>query len=356
MFAVAWLVACLLVAADSPSPPVRVAGDFSLLAVGDYAFPAGKYDATLDRRGPAFLDAVRPLIDAADVRFLNLETPVTERPFALVKEYLYRMPAHRLGWVIDAGFNLLSLANNHMGDAGEVGVQDTEAALREAAAGRRVAWAGAGDHLGGDDLQGPWGSIRFFAVSCTKYGQVAKPGDWLTRAIRAARAEGRTVVVSAHCGVEYVHQPPAFVVRLYRSLVDAGADVVIGHHPHVVQGVETRGPGVILYSLGNFALSSLTRRHLQTGARMYGLMARIEFEGGRPARVVLIPTWASNSAALVVGDERLEPTPFRPLPAHGMFARRITEEIQTFSAAVEGNRTRIEFRDDTGVVRLGEGR
>jgi poly-gamma-glutamate synthesis protein (capsule biosynthesis protein) len=347
------VVAVVLLATPATA---RDKGDFSMLAGGDFAFPAGKWDREIEAIGPAFLDGIRPLLDDSDVRFLNLEAAVTDRPFAVAKEYQYRMPAARLRWAIDGGFNLISLANNHMGDAGEGGVADTEAALRSVAGERKVAWAGAGSRLDGDVLEGTWGRVSFVAISCTRYGQVAKPGPAVLRRIRAAREDGDTVVVSAHCGTEYRHEPPRDVVALYRSLVDAGADVVIGHHPHVVQGVEVRGRGVILYSLGNLALASLTRRHLETGARMYGLLAHVEFEGGRPARVRLLPTWASNSDPLVAEGDRLAPTPFRPLRIRGALARRALAELAEFSKAIPGNATRIAVRDDEGFVEIGGAR
>lgn len=350
--AAGFLAALAVGLAAAPAGAEGGRGTFTLFAAGDYAFPAGKYDAVLDRTGPAFLDAVRPLLKQAQARFLNLEAPVTERPFAMDKEYQYRMPPHRLGWALDAGFNLVSVANNHMGDTGEAGVADTEAAL--AARGAAVAWAGAGSHPEGADLALADGTVvRLIALSCTRYPLVSKPGPWVAREIAAARKAGKVVVVSAHCGTEYRHEPDPGVVALYRGFVDAGADLVIGHHPHVVQGVEVRRHGVILYSLGNFALASMTARHRRTGARMYGLVALADFAGGRLERVRLVPTWASNNESLEVGGARLAPTPFRPLPATGAFGRRVLDEVAAFSSGIDGNRTRIALDGDVGVVEVG---
>ena len=76
--------------------------------------------------------------------------------------------------------------------------------------------------------------------------------DFLRQDVKTARGEADLVIVSMHWGKEYDHRPTDFQKALGRIAMDAGADLVIGHHPHVIQGIEFRGRGVIAYSLGNF--------------------------------------------------------------------------------------------------------
>jgi poly-gamma-glutamate synthesis protein (capsule biosynthesis protein) len=93
-------------------------------------------------------------------------------------------------------------------------------------------------------------------------------------AVAAARAQkADVVIVSVHGGEEYADQPPARTRALLHAFVDAGADVVVGHHPHVVQGVEWYSGRPIFYSLGN-ALMQMHRDHEWTG---FGLFARVTF-------------------------------------------------------------------------------
>jgi poly-gamma-glutamate synthesis protein (capsule biosynthesis protein) len=82
------------------------------------------------------------------------------------------------------------------------------------------------------------------------------------------------VVVSFHWGGEGLSAPRQYQVEAARSAIDAGADVIIGHHPHVLQGIERYGRGVIFYSLGNFAFGSMSRHAASS------VMARITLDGG----------------------------------------------------------------------------
>jgi poly-gamma-glutamate synthesis protein (capsule biosynthesis protein) len=93
----------------------------------------------------------------------------------------------------------------------------------------------------------------------------------LQDAVRKADVAADHVIISFHWGIEYQHQPSSAQRRLARASIDAGADVVLGHHPHVLQGVERYKNGLIAYSLGNFVFD-------QSGAdRSESVIARIGF-------------------------------------------------------------------------------
>ncbi len=338
-------------AASADQSPLPEAGHFELLAAGDFTMHEGLFDQAAEDVGPACLDGVRELLAGARLKFLNLETPVTARPFALAKQFLHRMPAHRLQWLLDGGFNLLSLANNHMADAGEGGIADTVESLTSVGSKRPVAFAGAGPNLHGTDVDVDGTKVRFLAVACNGGSKnVAQPGPWVLADIARAREDGKTVIVSAHCGQEFHHTPDAGTVAMYRNWIDAGADVVLGHHPHVVQGVELRGPGVIFYSLGNFVFSSLTKRHLKIGARFYGMLGLVSFVHGRVSGVRVVPLWVSGMEKLSSADGDLRPRHLRPQVLHGAFARETLERFSDFSAQIPGNSTRFEVQGDMGVA------
>jgi poly-gamma-glutamate synthesis protein (capsule biosynthesis protein) len=103
--------------------------------------------------------------------------------------------------------------------------------------------------------------------------------------VSRCKEDGGIVIVVAHCGLEYVPFAPPYVVQAFRALADAGADAVVGHHPHVPQGVEWRGRTPILYSLGNFAFYQQTDLH----HRKIGFFVTLHVSGDRVAHVDLHP-------------------------------------------------------------------
>jgi poly-gamma-glutamate synthesis protein (capsule biosynthesis protein) len=103
--------------------------------------------------------------------------------------------------------------------------------------------------------------------------------------IGRCKEDGGTVIAIAHCGLEYVPFAPPYVVEAFRAMADAGADAVIGHHPHVPQGVEWRGRTPIVYSLGNFAFFQQTDLH----HRKIGLFVTLRLDRGRVTYVDLHP-------------------------------------------------------------------
>jgi poly-gamma-glutamate synthesis protein (capsule biosynthesis protein) len=103
--------------------------------------------------------------------------------------------------------------------------------------------------------------------------------------VRRAKMRGDFVIAIGHAGLEYIPFPPPYVVAAFRALSDAGADAVIGHHPHVPQGLETRRGRLIAYSLGNFAFFQTPRLHY----RRAGFFVSLEVQGGRLASYAVHP-------------------------------------------------------------------
>ena len=163
-------------------------------------------------------------------------------------------------------------------------------------------------------------------------------------------------MVSVHAGSEYVHQPTLAIAQQYRALIDAGADLVIGHHPHVIQGVERYRDGVIAYSLGNFSFSTYSVRHRAQGVRMYSLVVRASVQQGHIQQLELVPLWVDNAAAWQLGDRVLDPRPAEPQLLGGRFARFVLDEVERFSAAVPGARaTKLHRIGSRAFVDLGHG-
>ncbi len=105
------------------------------------------------------------------------------------------------------------------------------------------------------------------------------------------------VIVSMHAGFEYQPQPNAQQRQFARAAIDAGAAMVVGHHPHVTQPVEVYGNGVIFYSLGNLAFDQFQRKETQRG-----LIADVRFEGDRLSTYSMIPVDIVRTVPKVAGS------------------------------------------------------
>lgn len=159
-----------------------------------------------------------------------------------------------------AGFRLLSAANNHIMDFGFAACQDTLYFLKE----QGIMTAGCGRNLA-EARKPAILTMRGKRIGLLAYadnsGQFARPGQagvapikkkYLLEDIKALRPQVDILVVSLHADLEFVAYPAPWRVRLSRRLIEAGADVILQHHPHVPQGIERYREGLIAYSLGSF--------------------------------------------------------------------------------------------------------
>jgi poly-gamma-glutamate synthesis protein (capsule biosynthesis protein) len=197
---------------------------------------------------------------------VNLETSITARGTAQPKEYRFRTSPAALRALSAAGVDVVTMANNHAVDYGPVGLTDTLAARRASpipvvgigsnaadayapailtVKGQRIAVLGASQLM-------DWTLQHFAAGSRTPGVAGARPVDQLVRAVRAARTKADVVVVYLHWGTERKGCPDAVQQQAARALSAAGADVVVGAHPHVTQGAGWLGATYVDYSLGNF--------------------------------------------------------------------------------------------------------
>jgi poly-gamma-glutamate synthesis protein (capsule biosynthesis protein) len=213
------------------------------------------------------LALARPLLAAADLAVANLEGQLTGAPRQNAGYYLTGEPRHV---ALLAGLDLVSLANNHATDNGREGLAESIATLR--AAGIRTVGGG----LNQAEAQAPaileQGGLRLgvlaynfipptLAATAAAAGAANYDEAAALAAVRALRPQVDVLVVTPHWGVEYQPRPSSQQRRVARVLVEAGADAVIGHHPHVVQSLEWleregRRPALVAYSLGNFVFDS----------------------------------------------------------------------------------------------------
>ena len=235
----------------------------TLVACGDIGL-YGRLEKKLLREGPSsILGATIDVFKNADFVFGNLEGPVSDsgQRHSLPPPYpALRMNPKSISFLKEGGFDIVSLANNHMLDYGAEALLDTSERLD----GAGILHFGAGKNE--DEAYAPIiANIKGVGIGFIGFhegGAVAKPdrpGACLfnkknaINAIRELRKRVDIVVVSFHFGFDYFTCPSPYHIRLCRRFIDEGADLILGHHPHVPQAVEKYKNGLIAYSLGNFA-------------------------------------------------------------------------------------------------------
>ena len=277
----------LLVAATAAFPDGIV-----ITAVGDIML-AGQGSRTLTARGfdHAFAGTAVEL-RKGDILVGNLEAPITSGGTEFTgKKFRFRTRPEAAEALSRAGFTVLTLANNHIMDFGAEGLAETLSHLDRA----RILHAGAGATLAEARREAlvtvKGRRVAFLAYSLTFpvefYAGAGNPGaaqgvDGRVRDdIIRARGTADYVVVSFHWGEELARTPKPYQQKAARAAIDAGADLVLGHHPHVLQGIERYRGKTILYSLGNFAFGSLSRSAERS------MIARITFDStGQTVEVV----------------------------------------------------------------------
>ena len=233
----------------------------TVAAVGDLMF-ARDIVTLMQQHGPAYpFERVAPLLSGNDLLIGNLEGTFTDRGEPLDKRYTFRAPPTLAGTLRSAGFDAVTLANNHTLDFGPVGLRDTLDVLD----GLGVAYFGAG--LDRREAEAPLilqaggafvALLGFSAVRSSVFAEGEEPGVARAEAaavaasVAAIHAAVDFVIVVFHFGTEYDATPTEQQRELAAAAADAGAALVIGHHAHTLQPWERRGNALILYGLGNF--------------------------------------------------------------------------------------------------------
>jgi len=260
-----------LAAEPEPLPPVLpdyAAMRLVIAATGDIMLGTDFPDNRLpDDDGESFLRAVTPTLAAADIAFGNLEGVLMDGGQAEKKCqnpaacYLFRSPTRYAAHLRNAGFDVMSLANNHARDFGEAGRSSSMYALRQTGI----------HHSGREGDVASWESgelrIAMIAFSPTKESWPLLEIDVAVAEVTRLAEKHDIVIVSFHggaegfagaerigFGMEYAYgEQRGDVVKFSRAVVDAGADLVLGHGPHVPRAMEIYRDRLIAYSLGNFA-------------------------------------------------------------------------------------------------------
>ena len=298
----------------------------TILVASDWA-PIRAFEPIIRDAPESIYGDLLPVLRGADLRLVNCECALTSAGKAVWKSgAVFKGEPTDVAGLAAVPFDVACLANNHVLDYGVAGLRETlrvlaRAGLRTVGAGLTDAQAlaplsqrvnGQSIHIvnvsEGEDLTASTGGPGVFGWDIALAAAQA----------RALKKLGGVVLVIAHCGLEYVPFPPPYVVAAFRSLIEAGADCVIGHHPHVPQGIEWWCGRPIIYSLGNFVFYQPTTLH----HRKTGFCVSLRCEGGRISTLQLHPYRITDS-----GLRRLDPKEAQA------FGRDLTRLSHPFSTA-----------------------
>ena len=328
-----------------------VAGDvIPHQAVREAAASAGPDEAGWQ----ALFSDVSDVFKSANFGFVNLETPVAPAHSKGSKPFMFDAPVVLLDALKASGVRIVSFANNHVMDQGWAGFAETREHLRDEgllfagsgdtaqtgwqptiteANGIKVRWLGMTRWLNGnrnpDKDDQP--HVNFFPYPGESGGAPGMDEAGVIAAVKTARAQCDLLVVSIHWGIEYAPAPRPEDVDIAHKMLDAGASVIVGHHPHVLQPLETYATvdgrnTVIFYSMGNF-LSNQSRTYVDglmpdkdgdPRDSMMGLFSAVRKDYGpggvrvELGHVGILPAWGENNRNDVASG-RAKTTLIRPI-------------------------------------------
>ncbi len=281
----------------------------------------------IDKKGAEPLLAnVRSIFEQSSIAFLNLEGPISDKGSrATWKEYTFEARTELADALALGGIDVVSLANNHAMDYGSKALLDTFPRL--SAVG--VHWAGAGADAAAASapalLITPAGMVAVLAFTDIIPGGFAagssSPGVNTTTpdrkamiaAVKKAAKKAKFVICSFHWGEEYKGRPNSTQRELAHAVIDAGADLVLGHHPHVLQGFEVYKDRLIAYSLGDFVWDHYSQETGET------VIVQVEIPGKGGPSFVLTPIYLDDVTGV-------------PSPVTGDHAASILKRVAGYSA------------------------
>ncbi|MEI1279035.1 CapA family protein [Leptospira venezuelensis] len=325
-----------------------------VLLGGDVMFNWGIRDTIKSKGELAPVKGLKSVFESADLRILNLETPVvSEKSWDHGKAYVFQAKESDLDSMSFLGVDLVSLGNNHAMDHGPEGLGETLRFLEN----RNIASIGAGKNL--DFAFRPWiwegkdTYLRVYSATNVAEGRSHYAGqtpgvmpldpelivkkfqmekiqlnssrfskrDKKTKAVSAGK---QFRILSLHWGVEYSPFPTIEQRKIARTLADGGLDIIVGHHPHIPQGIEKIGNTIVFYSLGNLIFGS------RNAYLNHNLIVILHIKKSKLINIELVP---------IFGKFQNEDHLVRPL--EGKEAENFLKEVAVLSQDL-GTKVRIE--------------
>lgn len=311
-------VLCTVEVSRNRTVTISTIGDCTLGS--DYSFNTNiNFQAFESVNGSAyFFQNVKAILENDDATFANLEGVFTDLTTRENKQYAFKGDPDYTQILLDGSVEVVTLANNHSSDYGEQSQKDTKQYLTNAGIDYCI-----GDTIAMQEIKGV--KTAFIGIYVLYDGMERE--EQVRTTIAEARAQGaQLVIVAFHWGSEKATQPDQIQTSLAHIAVDAGADLVVGHHPHVLQGIEKYNGKYIVYSLGNFCFGGNT-------------------SPSDTDTIIFRQTFTISDGA-VLDDDQIEIVPcsisgtsgyndYQPTPVTGTEADRIMERLNEYSAQFE---------------------
>lgn len=297
---------------------------------------AGSFNEYYDKYGENyFFDGVRDVFAEDDFTLVNLECVLSTSNDRVEKTWNMKGKPEYVGIMTNSSVEGCSLGNNHTFDYGQVGLDETRQVLDDAGI-----IFGFNDHTATYTTES---GLVIGIVSASQLSADEAHAAYIRDGIEKLREEGANLVIaSCHWGIEGDHYPNDYQKKLAHDVIDWGADVLIGSHPHVLQGIELYQGKVICYSLGNFCFGGNlnpvdkdTAIYRQTFTFVDGILQS-------DVQAKIIPCRLSSA------DSRNN---FQPAIAKGEKKKKIISDMNEYSAPYSS----VEF-DSSGKLEIGEGK
>lgn len=263
----------------------------TLLFTGDILLARSVNYQIWQHNNPSYpFEKVGEVLRAADLTFINLENPLVENCPLTNEGMIFCGDLRNVAGLVDAGIDVVGLANNHTLNYGQAGLEETVNILRKT--GLSPVCSG---EFATQDIRG-----LHFAFLAYNDVPARVDSERMEERIREAKETAAVVILYFHWGSEYTAYPNQRQQQLAHSAVEAGADLVIGSHPHWIQSVEIYQGAPILYSLGNFVFDQEWSRKTKEG-----LAARCTFYQDELVDIELLPVLIENYSQprWLVGEE-----------------------------------------------------
>lgn len=239
------------------------------------------------------------LLKSGDLTVINLESPLIDNCQITNEGMKFCGDSRNVAGLVFAGIDVANLANNHMGNYGVSGVENTKRLLNDSG----IATTGTGEATIRD--------IRGFKFSFLGYNDIESPQpgisqseeEKITKEIKTARGKADIIVVSFHWGIEYTPKPSDRQRRLAHLAVDSGADLILGNHPHQIQPTEIYKGKLIVYAHGNFVFDQMWSENTKKG-----VVGRYTFYDNKIIDAEFTPIYIEDygQPRLLKGDEGKE--------------------------------------------------
>jgi len=244
-----------------------------------------------------FFEKTAEILKGADLTLINLESPFFSKCQPTNEGMKFCSDLRNIEGLTFAGIDIVNLANNHIGDFGPEGIDETVRLIDKTG----IKMIGLTEPVYQDIKGMVFAFLGYCPVCDGGYGFEGTEREKLVMEIEKARQTADLVIVSFHWGEEYVEQPNQRQIELAHLAIDSGADLIIGHHPHWIQPVEVYKGKLIAYSLGNFIFdqnwSEETKR---------GLALRFTFQDKQLAGIEMLPVLINNSGQpeFAIGEDK----------------------------------------------------